>query len=370
MHNAGVASVFERGPHGWLRTAELTPADLAANDTFGDDVAVSGTTIVVGKSRDSLYRGAAYVFEKTLQGWVETAKLTASDGVANDDFGWSVDLDGDRVLVGSVNAGAAYLYERTPSGWAERAKLSPADAPSSSDFGYEVSLRGDTALVGMPGVSGPSRPGAVYAYRRDGVAWPFVARLAPGDGGTADAFGAFLATDGETLFAGAAWDDDLGYLSGSAYVFALPEFATPYGFCTGAGICGNGDPVGGCANSTGRGARLVACGSGSLAIDDFALAADRMPPLRPVVFYRGGAAAQAPFGDGLRSVAAGNLGLRRFAPITTAANGTALLGPGILAASGIVPGETWFFQAWFADPGGPCGAGFNASNAVRAVFRP
>jgi hypothetical protein len=373
MQGAGVAYVFERRPHGWIRTADLVPTDAAAGDIFGNDVAVSGRRIVVGKYHDSGFRGAAYVFEKTPQGWLQSTKLTASDGAPNHDFGWSVDVDGDRVLVGAVRdgpSGSAYLFERGPTGWIQRAKLLPPDASSLGDFGYEVCLEGDTAFVAAPGVDGPSPPGAVYVFRRDGNAWPFVARLSPADEIPANAFGVFLATDRETLLVGAPWDDDLGLISGSAYMFDVPAFATPYGFCPGAGICGNGDPVGGCANSTMRGSRLQACGSGSLARDDFTLRADRLPPGRPVLFFRGGAAAAAPLGDGLRCVAGGIPGLHRFASTHSAPDGTASLGPGILAGTGIAPGETGYFQAWYEDPAGPCGAGFNASNAVRAVFSP
>ncbi|MFN0008357.1 MAG: hypothetical protein ACKVXR_10645 [Planctomycetota bacterium] len=372
----GLACVYERRPQSWIRTAVLMPADLAAGDNFGQDVAVSGTRIVVGKSHDNGLRGAAYVFEKTPQGWVETAKLTASDGAPIDHFGWSVDVDGDRVLVGALaagTAGAAYLFERTSGAWIERVKFVPPDSPAGGDFGREVCLERDRALVSMPETGsklGPAGPGAIYVYRPENGAWPFVARISPTDGIDDDGFGRNLSADGETLFASATGDDDLGSFSGSVRVLQLPEFAQTYGHCAGAGACGNGDPVAGCANSTNRGARLGACGSGSLARDDFSLIAEGMPPARPVVFFRGGAAADAPLGDGRRHVAAGSLGLRRFAPTVAAPNGIASLGPGSLTGSDIAPGQTWFFQAWYADPAGPCGAGFNASNAVRAVFGP
>src|SRR5258705_94235 len=163
MPNPGAAYVFERRPQGWIRTAELVPSDAAAGDTFGDGVAVSGSTIVVGKSRDSNYRSAAYVFEKTPQGWVQTAKLTASDGGPGDNFGWSVDLDGDRALVAAVTdgpAGSAYVFDRGPTGWVQRLKLLPPDTSTLRDFGYAVCLQGDTPFVAAPRVVGPSPPGA------------------------------------------------------------------------------------------------------------------------------------------------------------------------------------------------------------------
>lgn len=69
IFRTGLACVFERRPNAWIRTAELVPTDVESDDAFGTDVAVSGTRIVVGMSKDDGLRGAAYVFEKTPQGW-------------------------------------------------------------------------------------------------------------------------------------------------------------------------------------------------------------------------------------------------------------------------------------------------------------
>ena len=84
------------------------------------------------------------------------------------------------------------------------------------------------------------------------------------------------------------------------------------------------------------------------------------------------------FGDGLLCVGAGSLGLFRIATTTTGPRGVVTLGPGLVASSHatlppaghIQPGQSWTFQAWFRDPGGPCGTDSNLSNAVRVRFEP
>ena len=89
------------------QAAKLTASDGAAYDNFGISVAVDGDTVVVGAPGDDgagADSGSVYVFVKPTGGWAtstETAKLTASDGAALDYFGYSVAVDGDTVLVGA-----------------------------------------------------------------------------------------------------------------------------------------------------------------------------------------------------------------------------------------------------------------------------
>ncbi len=124
----GSAYVFVKPGGGWAsatETAKLTASDGAASDLFGQSVAISGDTVVVGADGDDVGanadQGSAYVFVKPGGGWVsatETAKLTASDGAANDLFGTSVAVSGDTVVVGSPGAsgdrGAAYVFGEGP----------------------------------------------------------------------------------------------------------------------------------------------------------------------------------------------------------------------------------------------------------------
>ena len=89
--------MFTEPGSGWAdmtQTAKLTASDGAADDDFGYSVSISGNTVVVGAPYATVGgnsdQGAAYVFTEPGSGWAnmtQTAKLTASDGAAGDEFG-------------------------------------------------------------------------------------------------------------------------------------------------------------------------------------------------------------------------------------------------------------------------------------------
>ncbi|MCP3914505.1 MAG: hypothetical protein GY711_02985 [bacterium] len=147
-------------------------------------------------------------------------------------------------------------------------------------------------------------------------------------------------------------------------------------FCNQNAPCGNASAGAGCRNSTGSGARLVAGGSTSVSRDDLVLVTVDVPPEHFGLYFMGNAptAAPVPFGDGLRCT--GGM-LLRWPVENVGAGGALVLGPQLADASlafpplgHLVPGSTWSFQAWFRDPAGPCGSGWNASNALFVSFVP
>ncbi len=163
----------------------------------------------------------------------EAAKLSASDGAADDNFGWSVAISGDTALVGSVydddddtSSGSAYIFERDQGGadnWGQVKKLTASDAFLGDEFGVSVALSGDTALVGAHldnDINGDS--GSVYIFERnqggDGN-WGEVKEITSSDNAEFDDFGWSLALEGDTALVGAYKDDDNGPNSGSVYIF-------------------------------------------------------------------------------------------------------------------------------------------------------
>ena len=112
---AGRAYVFTKTAAGWKQAAELKGSDTVAGDYFGGSVAISGTTIVVGAPVITKEAGRAYVFTKTASGWKQAAELKGSDTVAGDDFGDSVAISGTTAVVGADGhakaAGRAYVFE-------------------------------------------------------------------------------------------------------------------------------------------------------------------------------------------------------------------------------------------------------------------
>ncbi len=92
-----------------LQEAELTASDRAEGDNFGASLSVSGNTVAVGapaaEVNGKIDQGAVYVFTESGLGWAdmnETAKLTASDGGEGDNFGASVSIDGNTIVVGAA----------------------------------------------------------------------------------------------------------------------------------------------------------------------------------------------------------------------------------------------------------------------------
>jgi len=218
--------------------AKLTASDAAAGDYFGRSVSLNGDTLVVGvRYADAgANSGSAYVFERNVGGadsWGQVAKLTASDAWLGAEFGLSVSISGDTIIVGAQRdrgagngTGSAYVFVRNAGGadsWGEVAKLTASDATSGDRFGSSVSISGDTVGVGARSDDdGGAYSGSAYVFARNAGGadnWGEVAKLTASDAAMEDYFGASISISGDTVVVGANGDDDAGSASGSAYVF-------------------------------------------------------------------------------------------------------------------------------------------------------
>lgn len=245
--DSGSVYVFERNRGGtadnWGQVRKLTASDAAAGDHFGWSVAISGDTIVIGAPYDENHAGSAYVFERNQGGadqWGQVRKVTASDAATSDWFGHSVAISGDIVVIGAPydenHAGSAYIFERNKNGadqWGQVRKVTADNAEADDNFGRSVAISGDTVVIGAPnGNSIVGDSGAAYVFERNrgGTAdnWGQVQRIAADDAGQGDLFGYAVAISGDTVVAGAPYSDDVcpsnpDCNSGSAYVFARNE---------------------------------------------------------------------------------------------------------------------------------------------------
>ncbi|MDW8362680.1 MAG: hypothetical protein RMK74_09780, partial [Myxococcales bacterium] len=218
----------------WVQQARLTAGDGSPDDAFGWSVALSNdaTMALIGAYRDDSSRGSAYAFFRTGTTWVQQARLTASDGTANDLFGHSVALssDGNLALVGAYGddgfRGAAYVFTHVTGVWTQRAKLVAISGASDHSFGYAVALSPDgrTALVGAPYYDDAATDrGAAYVFYRGPTPemWTEVARLLASDGGERHHFGISVALsgDGSTALIGALGESSF---RGAAYVYTDP----------------------------------------------------------------------------------------------------------------------------------------------------
>ncbi len=213
----GVAYVFVRSGSTWTQQAELTASDAASGDFFGGSVSLSGDTAVVGANGRLAGKGVAYVFVRSGAAWTQQAKLTASDGVANDIFGIGVSVSGDTALIGAQGRtsflGTAYVFVRSGATWTQQAELTPD--PTTHSFAHAVSVDGDTSLVGAYLDTGAS-VGAAYVFVRSGTTWTRQAKLVASDGASGDILGVSVALSGDTALLGA---DGRNSKRGAAYVF-------------------------------------------------------------------------------------------------------------------------------------------------------
>ncbi|MCI0535301.1 MAG: putative Ig domain-containing protein, partial [Verrucomicrobiales bacterium] len=185
--NSGSASVFERNEttaNNWGRKAKLVPTDLAGGNQFGWSVSISGNLAAVGTPLHAIggsSRGAAYVFDRGTGAWAQLKKITQTDGASGDQFGTSVSISGEHLVVGArldddvaSNAGSAYVFGRNynaanpatpaPESWAQVEKFVPLTAVSGGHFGFSVSISGHTVAVGLD-FDGGSPGDTTYLYR-------------------------------------------------------------------------------------------------------------------------------------------------------------------------------------------------------------
>jgi len=219
--DSGSIFVFTRTGSTWSLEAFLTPSD--AGDNFGFAVGVSGNTIVAGAYLDDnqgLDSGSAYIFTRLDGNWTQETQLLAPNGAASEEFGISVSIDNNTVVVGSWRiTPRVIVYVRSGSSWIEQAQLTPSTG--ALNFGYEASVSGDTIVVGAFGDDENGlQSGSAFVYKRNGDTWTEQAKVTASDGATDDRFGFGVAASSNFIAIGAYRDNDN---RGSAYVYEVNQ---------------------------------------------------------------------------------------------------------------------------------------------------
>lgn len=229
----GSAYIFEYNDGNWMQQAKLTALDGEAGDNFGGSVSISANHAIVAAPRADSNTGSAYIFEYKDGNWTQQAKLLAYEAKAEDWFGQSVSISGDCAIVGAKlhdfavrDGGAAFIYYRNEGGtnhWGLNYGFSPDDTTINDNFGYSVSISGEYVIIGAigddPQSSFPNFTGSAYICKSDGTYWVKQAKLTANDGAASDKFGWSVSIDGRYAIVGAPYDDDNGSNSGSAYIF-------------------------------------------------------------------------------------------------------------------------------------------------------
>ena len=206
----GSAYVFKRNGNIWEEQVKLVASNGTEWDKFGYSVSIDGDYAIIGAPGPWWNKGSAYIFKRNGNIWEEQAKLVASDGAIRTFFGWSVSIDGDYAIVGApgeedygyrypIINGSVYIFKRDGNIWEEQTKLEPKNN-NTYDFGKSVSISGDSVIVGSPNYKGYS--GAVYIFRRIGTIWEEHAKLVGSEDEDQRYLGRSVSIDGDYAIAG------------------------------------------------------------------------------------------------------------------------------------------------------------------------
>ncbi len=218
--------------------ARITASDPFSMDEFGNAVAIDGDLAAIGVRQDDdagSQSGSVYVERFDGSGWVEEAKLRSRDTHVGDEFGISVDVEGDTLVVGAhldddrgTDAGLAFVFEYDGSIWRQTARLAASDGRPYDNLGDSVAISGDVIVVGASLAQARGvNSGAAYVFRKPASGWQDMfetAKLVGADEAAEDEFGVAVDVSGDLAIVGAHSDADAtGDWIGSAYIFRAGE---------------------------------------------------------------------------------------------------------------------------------------------------
>lgn len=207
------------------------PPDGQAGDAFGQSIALTENTLVIGAPHSDTpgkNSGSVYVYTRKGGRWVLKTRLIAQDGAPGDLFGISVAIDKDTILVGAdlndekaEDAGAVYVFAIDGEQWHQQTKLTASDAGKTDIFGVRVAISEDTALISARrdddelGIDS----GSAYIFERTGQHWRQRIKLLAPDSKADDRFARGVALKENTAIISAMHHDAAGKDSGAVYVY-------------------------------------------------------------------------------------------------------------------------------------------------------
>ncbi len=204
-------------------TQKLTASDAGFLAGFGRSVSIDGDLALVGAAAAG-DMGAAYVFAWDGSIWSEVQMLAASDAAVADQFGWASAIGNGYLAISAHwdddqggQSGSVYIFRHDGTEWVEEEKLNPVDGVAGDEFGFSLAAFEDLLVVSAPYDDDQgSNSGSTYVYRYDGTSWVEEQKLVGSAAGANDVSGWNVATDGTVIVSTTV--EDLGQ-AGSAYVF-------------------------------------------------------------------------------------------------------------------------------------------------------
>ncbi len=221
--NTGAVYVYKKNGSSWNFQTKIYAGDGESADNFGKSVAISGDYIVVGADNEDYGSGSAYVFHRSGDTWSQVAKLEGSDE-AMDYFGHSVDIDGDYIVIGAwqsnalgSNTGSAYVFHNNGGVWEFETQLIADDAAVDDALGYSVAISGNHIVAGAHGVD--LSTGAAYVFYNNDGTWEQQAKLTENNGSHEDYFGKNVSVSGDYILVAAERYDETKSEEGAVYLF-------------------------------------------------------------------------------------------------------------------------------------------------------
>jgi hypothetical protein len=249
---SGAVYIFAKVNGTWVQEEKIYPSDGASGDKFGMSVEIHDDHIIVGAPDKTVNnqskRGAVYIFKRFNRYWDQLTILHASNGIADDYFGFSLAFNGQYIAVGTpykdlpgkMNGGTVYIFGLLNNVWSQKANLTAPDVLTGIQFGYHVALHGTTLAVGSPsGITDNVITGAVYMFSRadlNGYTWIFAQKLNPSSLTTLSEFGHSVAVNSNTLLIGIPKYNNANTVPNSGAVWKYVKVNGQWQYDDGTGI--------------------------------------------------------------------------------------------------------------------------------------
>ncbi len=208
---------------------EFIGTNGVASDQFGASLDLQGDTLVIGSRRlgPNPSQGYAIVYRQVGGTWQQEQKLTQSGGADGDAFGIDLALDGGVIAVGafgadvggSADAGVVVVFRHDGQDWIEEQVLSSSPPEAGAAFGSSVALDGDVLVVGasLDDAGGLADSGSATVFRWNGASWVEEVVLLHQTAESSDWFGEGVAID-DGVIAVNSWSDDVGGVTSAGSV--------------------------------------------------------------------------------------------------------------------------------------------------------
>ncbi|MEY8251181.1 MAG: LruC domain-containing protein, partial [Colwellia sp.] len=235
--HAGAVYIFKSIDSGWVEDLVITPVSSFKSAHFGSSVMLSGEYLIIGDDdHGRAHEGSAYIYKQEDGIWSKQASLKGGDVTKSANFATSVAISKNYAVIGAKSennplikkhkkSGAVYVYKRTGKLWNSQAKLLASDAQQGDNFGSSVAISGDYLLIGAENKD--TARGATYLFKNINDIWTEVFKFEADDAKQQDNFGHAIAITQDYIVIGAQNKSVASGTEGVSYLYDLNRDTSP-----------------------------------------------------------------------------------------------------------------------------------------------